>query len=249
MKLKQAATTALFKNGKHDNDDCEITTSASVTASAAAAAVAATQKKHITVGSSNSTVMLFNFHVDLVQEAQNHMRFLRKLHANGTTTTTLLQCPSRQRQALHRYVNCWLPLVAKFHIGQQIQQQQQQQQQLIPPSDVAWLWHCHRLAPMHYERYVHDRFGKHVILEANPRFSSQDLHDDNNNNNNVETAVTAVVATFTQWAWCEMFPNEPFFLQFPLLLPPCISTMTSRRHRIRQTNRTRTPSFLLETLI
>jgi Glycine-rich domain-containing protein-like len=168
---------------------------------------------------------MFNFHVDLVQESQNHLRFLHQLHASGTT----LQRPSWR--SLHRYVNCWLPLMAEFTASGQQQSQveginnnhRQQQQQLIPPSDVAWLWHCHRLAPMHYERYIRSHFGG-VILEANPPFSCQEFHENDDefkdntateescNNTNSNISSTGKVAAFTKRAWLEMFPNQPFFL-------------------------------------
>jgi Glycine-rich domain-containing protein-like len=212
MKLKQADAVAALN--KEDEEQSEMVL----------LAIASKPKSHNTTITTtartggnndptkitNKVTLLFDFHVDLVKASQNHVRFLRKLHANGTT----LQRPSRR--SLHRYVNCWLPLVAKIHAHAT---NLQQQQQLIPPSDVAWLWHCHRLAPMHYEQYVCGRFGSRVILEANPPFCSQDFHNDDNNKDDEQMIgkqheqEEANIATFTKRAWLEMFPKEPFFLE------------------------------------
>jgi hypothetical protein len=123
------------------------------------------------------------FSCDLVEESRKHIRFLERLHANGDMLTPV------SRQSLDRYITRWLPLVADNDTDQ-----------LIPPSDVAWLWHCHRLAPMNYERYVRKRF-KTNLLEPSPSFSFQ-LEDDDH-----------IDALLTRDAWHIAFPDEPFFLQ------------------------------------
>jgi Glycine-rich domain-containing protein-like len=169
----------------------------------------------MTTESDDVALTTFHFYLDLVQESQNHVRFLRKLHANDTS----LQRPSPR--SLHRYVHCWLPLVAKL---QKQRKEQEQQELLIPPSDVAWLWHCHRLAPMHYERYVRGRFGQEVMLEANPPFSCQDFHDDEiilggnercygSGDDNMRSSSGKAAVVSTKRIWREMFPAEPFFLE------------------------------------
>ena len=43
---------------------------------------------------------------------------------------------------------------------------------LIPPADVAWLWHCHRLAPRLYKEYTQSEF-KLEYLDAGAPFSLQ----------------------------------------------------------------------------
>ena len=66
---------------------------------------------------------------------------------------------------------------------------------LVPPPDIAWLWHCHRLAPLRYQAYCLERFG-HVLectrpfefcTEEDPVFDTQEL-------------------------WQEHYPTQPFFL-------------------------------------
>ena len=46
--------------------------------------------------------------------------------------------------AIERYVKFWLPLVS-HSIGSDAP--------LIPPVDIAWVWHLHRLAPRRYATY------------------------------------------------------------------------------------------------
>ena len=89
---------------------------------------------------------------ELIDASKRHISFLRDLHRLGITTAHV-HCHSWTR-----YATLWLPLVAK----------NDSENNLIPPPDIAWLWHCHRLAPSHYETYVTKTFGK--IVEANPPF-------------------------------------------------------------------------------
>lgn len=125
------------------------------------------------------------FSVDLVADALKHIEFLRGVHKQGVT----LQNPSCE--SLHRYVDLWLPMVAK-----------KGDRPLIPPPDIAWFWHCHRLAPYEYENYVMKRFGK--IVEANPPFqfqapSYQGTHS--------EASISSMQC------WATDYPNEPFFIE------------------------------------
>ena len=89
---------------------------------------------------------------DLVNSAFKYIHFLKRLHATGVT----LQDPTVD--AVDRYINYWLPLVDQ-HGSDKV---------LFPPTDIAWLWHCHRLAPDRYETYCHIRFGR--ILECQEPF-------------------------------------------------------------------------------
>jgi hypothetical protein len=94
------------------------------------------------------------FSHDLVLPSKQLIAFLQGMHATGVT----LIKPSDPN--LERYINYWLPLVA-----------QHPHQSLVPPPDVAWLWHCHRLSPMTYEKYCMAQYG--AILDANPPFQFQ----------------------------------------------------------------------------
>ncbi|KAL9189950.1 hypothetical protein ACHAXT_009625 [Thalassiosira profunda] len=86
------------------------------------------------------------FRGDLASDARRHVEFLRALHDAGVTRSP----PSNE--SMRRYVDLWLPFVHKMCL-------QNPTCQLVPPDDVAWIWHCHRLAPYQYLKYVRGRFG------------------------------------------------------------------------------------------
>ena len=121
-----------------------------------------------------------HFSCDLVANSLKHKHFLQKIHELGVSLRPL------DLESLRRYKHLWLPLVNSHSVD------------LIPPPDIAWLWHCHRLAPRDYARYVVQEFG--VLLEANPPFALQT--DDECQGK----------AFRTRKLWQESYPEEPFFL-------------------------------------
>ena len=125
-----------------------------------------------------------DFSIDLVENSLKHKWFLQTIHELGIS----LKRPSLL--SLQRYTDCWLPLVNKYN-----------NTPLIPPADVAWLWHCHRLAPRDYEEYVTERFG--VLLDATPPFTLQYADAD---------VVYSQVSLTTQDLWSMEFPDKMFFL-------------------------------------
>ena len=76
-----------------------------------------------------------------INDLKKHKSFLQKIHLKNFDENTL-------KQAVFKYEN----FLAKFN-----------EAPCIPPADVAWLWHCHRLAPKFYKNYCLKNFGK--ILE------------------------------------------------------------------------------------
>jgi hypothetical protein len=122
------------------------------------------------------------FSCDLVALAHQHVWFLEQIHAGGASTNLT-------NESLRRYRDLWLPLVAD------------EQTKLIPPPDIAWLWHSHRLAPSHYAAYCQHVFGR--LLEANPPFavaiSDKDCQQDS-------------LLGKTQSMWSHRYPSESFFL-------------------------------------
>lgn len=90
---------------------------------------------------------------------------------------------------MRRYQHLWLPLVLQYP-----------EEQLIPPPDIAWLWHCHRLAPRNYAAYCKQAFAG-VVLEANPPFTLQSS----------DYTQKASVAESTRLLWDQAYPNEAFF--------------------------------------
>ncbi len=156
---------------------------------------------------------------DLVTESKRQIKFLQNLHKNGVT----LAEPSYE--SFRRYRALWLPLVfeehKRFH-----DTDQEDTMRLIPPPDIAWMWHCHRLAPYRYAAYVKKRFfakeismdtpskkGKLYVLDAPLPFSFQ--LKDNNNNGTLDLeggGPDAASCEYTIKRFESMFPNEPFFL-------------------------------------
>ena len=169
--------------------------------------------------------------MDLVEEAKKHLTFLQEIHKTGVTITLAKQSPSCgcSSESVRRYQDLWLPLVAA-HCDQD-------QKLLIPPADVAWIWHCHRLSPISYERYMQSRFGQ--MLEATPPFSFQwrpnhkaDISEEDtaaadtraisNHSNSIQVVyplsntddiLVDAIATNTRNLWAMSYPNEDFDLQ------------------------------------
>ena len=123
---------------------------------------------------------------DLVHASKQHVAHLQGLYQLGVVTSPPLL------QSLIRYEYFWLPLVAAHS-------EKEEPTPLIPPPDIAWLWHCHRLAPNHYESYSRSMYAGQLI-EAIPPFAFQAIQDDQD---------------FTQHAWKLGYPNDPFFLEVP----------------------------------
>jgi Glycine-rich domain-containing protein-like len=125
---------------------------------------------------------------EFVDNAKKHIAFLKELHTLGVTTTL------PNRECIRRYEELWLPLVIKCGNSKE----------LIPPPDIAWLWHCHRLAPKHYTKYIKDTYGENCTIEAylpfvfqTPELTSED-----------EQSVAMVV---TRQIWKEFYPDDNFF--------------------------------------
>ncbi|GAX19727.1 hypothetical protein FisN_19Hu314 [Fistulifera solaris] len=72
-----------------------------------------------------------------------------------------------------RYLNCWLPLLADIH-------RSNASCMLIPPPDVSWVSHCHRLAPGPYRKYLLQQFQDDSIEESCPPFLFQIKEDTTN---------------------------------------------------------------------
>jgi hypothetical protein len=132
------------------------------------------------------------FPCDLVAHAKRHMIFLKQCHL--WMTSSKYDTTADLTESLRRYQDLWLPLVAS---------EQSSTQPIIPPPDVAWLWHCHRLAPKEYCNYCVSAFG--YIVEANPPFAVALPEDEEADHNQAIEQ--------TQALWEERYPNEPFFLK------------------------------------
>lgn len=134
----------------------------------------------------------FAFSVDLVSHSKDHIAFLRALHSHGITWSRL------SSESLRRYRDLWLPLVS-----------QNRGAQLVPPVDIAWLWHCHRLAPFRYTSYCKQRFQE--PLEQNPPFKClfSDATTTILDPSEIDKEVFAAETTHALWK--QHYPDEPFY--------------------------------------
>jgi Glycine-rich domain-containing protein-like len=125
----------------------------------------------------------------LVEHAKKHKIFLERLHEIGVSTSVM------NSESIRRYELLWLPLVYQYSFSTD--------QKLLPPPDIAWLWHCHRLAPKEYVSHIRNKFGQGAVVEANPPFAFQLQESDNQNS----------IAYTTRQIWNDLYPNDVFFLQ------------------------------------
>jgi hypothetical protein len=160
----------------------------------------------------------FIFSCDLVLEAKRHIVFLKMTHALGVS----LARPSNE--SFRRYSKLWLPLVAT-----QLHKDDKHSKHicLIPPPDVAWLWHCHRLAPFHYAHYVKQHFPNleegELLDDATAPFALQVdsasichslpllFQSDATGNFHWINDSSQKDVEETRRLWGEVYPNEPFF--------------------------------------
>lgn len=142
------------------------------------------------------------FTYDLYQYSSSHINFLRSCHQAGLFATR----PSDE--SFRRYSDIWLPLIAKAS-GDKKYCDGKGKVKLVPPIDVAWLWHCHRLAPARYAEHMRKKFGCAPIGPATPferHGRSTSLKD-----------LPNVSSTLALWA--DEYPDEPFFIDNDIAAP------------------------------
>jgi len=118
-------------------------------------------------------------------------------------------------------------------------QEQHGGEALIPPADIAWMWHCHRLAPYRYARYVSRKFSltrtgegggsanvaadndnaggsssPFPVLDASHPFVFQLENNDTNETLSTNQEL-ADISGRTRELFLAMYPNESFFLKRP----------------------------------
>lgn len=160
-----------------------------------------------------------DFSCDLVGEAKRHLLFLKTAHALGVT----LERPSYE--SIRRYSKLWIPLLgldSKTFDEKKIPKDVS----LIPPPDIAWLWHCHRLAPfqyMHFMDHELDISEKTNLLDMNAPFAMQiDPKSDLGFSPPVQCDSTGEYIWInhssmkdvkeTRKLWSAIYPDESFFL-------------------------------------
>ncbi|XP_065674844.1 uncharacterized protein LOC136091338 [Hydra vulgaris] len=96
--------------------------------------------------------------VDLVQTAQAEYDFLHHVDKYPA-----LYFENVLRNAVYRYENYWLPLVAKYNLV------------VVGPLDIEWVWHAHVLNPVAYSQDCRKIVGK--VIDRVPMFLA--LHTQN----------------------------------------------------------------------
>ncbi len=167
--------------------------------------------------------MTSHFSCDLVKESKKHVAFLKTLHSKSIT----IQKPSKN--AFRRYSELWLPLVYRHYLDNKASGSKSDIG-LVPPVDIAWLWHCHRLAPYRYAKHVQSIFFMKeegpeggddadlskeslVVLDPDHPFVVQ-LQKDNASplhNATFDTTQHSESAEYTKQLWKKLYPSEPFF--------------------------------------
>lgn len=136
---------------------------------------------------------------DLVATAKAQLVFLASVDRNPC----LYQGPAAE-QALQRYENYWLPLLARAKV----------ETTLVPPFDCELVWHCHRLNPLQYAEDCQRLHGKILVTNTVPPAERNSaLH------------VTAKL-------WEDAYPNEPFALDLDVFCS-AKSNYTPHYHHMR----------------
>ena len=130
------------------------------------------------------------FSLDLVTASNRHIHFLQRVHAAGLS----LQAPTLDE--FRRYEQLWLPLLRSAP----------KDFVLVPPLDIAWLWHCHRLAPASYARACEDIIGSNHAVDC-PESAFQGAEA-----KCMYQGVDAAGLEATQVLWRRKYPDEPFFV-------------------------------------
>eukprot|EP00746_Dinoflagellata_sp_MGD_P131588 gnl/MRDRNA2_/MRDRNA2_65360_c0_seq1.p1 gnl/MRDRNA2_/MRDRNA2_65360_c0~~gnl/MRDRNA2_/MRDRNA2_65360_c0_seq1.p1 ORF type:complete len:447 (+),score=83.02 gnl/MRDRNA2_/MRDRNA2_65360_c0_seq1:99-1439(+) len=140
--------------------------------------------------------------IDLVTNAKLHLSFLKKVHewSRGElyTTSPTLSC------AVWRYKTKWLPLLKEISRNNT----SSLTMVVVPPVDVAWIWHVHRLSSAAYAK-----FAKNNGLDTDAfdgAFQSQSSPESAKN------------AEMTRTKWQQVHgEGSPFFIEISNLPDEC----------------------------
>ena len=161
-----------------------------------------------TTRAGETSIKTQQFSCDLIEESKSHVAFLQTLHLNGISIL------KPTHETFRRYSELWLPLVHHHHD----KSESEELHALIPPGDVAWLWHCHRLAPYRYAKYVQNTFAPSSTKMTNdnlfvldPKYPFVLQLEDNVTNATFDTSKHGDAARYTARLWKELYPNESFF--------------------------------------
>ena len=131
-----------------------------------------------------------------VPAVRQHVAFLETVHNDPLNHASALYLDRHLlAAAVERYEKLWLPMVESLSTSQH--------KTLVPPIDVAWVWHLHRLAPLKYAVYCRQRFGN--ILDPGSsafRLQSHSTIEDHDDPDCLQTRAL----------WTRKYPDDPFFI-------------------------------------
>ena len=163
--------------------------------------------------STSSSLPSEAFSVDLFKASQEHLAFLRQIHREQFFLAEKLHAPrlvqptpesyyAITEASIDRYLHYWLPMIAAHP----------DESSFIPPHDIAWLWHCHRLAPHQYRQYTIQHFG-HVLNPSQP-FRACSLLSGTVWNKLTADPFTTYQQVQTQRLWKQHYPEKDFLLDY-----------------------------------
>ncbi|XP_068312580.1 glycine-rich domain-containing protein 1-like [Pyrus communis] len=120
---------------------------------------------------------------DLVAAAKQQLQFLAVVDRNQH----LYDGPALYK-AIYRYKYCWLPLLAKYA------ESEVSEGPLVVPLDCEWIWHCHRLNPVHYVTDCANLYGRILV------------------NHNIVSSIQGICKKKTEEIWIKLYPEEPYEL-------------------------------------
>lgn len=130
--------------------------------------------------------------------------------------------------AICRYQACWLPLLAKY--GESLIMEGP----LVVPLDCEWIWHCHRLNPVHFlnwlasavffQEYIYITFVPlscqfFLHLQVQYKSDCQTFYGRILDNQNVVSVVQDVSKKETENIWRKFYPDEPYELDLHGAVP------------------------------
>lgn len=126
------------------------------------------------------TASTFYFGVDLCKQAENHVEFLGAVDAIKE-----LKDPEVLRRAVFRYEKFWLPLASEHP-----------DQCMSAPIDIEWVWHCHLLSPVCYEKDCKSVVGTTVNHVLRNQIEFKEAQKE------------------SEYYWHKKYPNESFHIDF-----------------------------------
>jgi hypothetical protein len=116
------------------------------------------ERKQATLGGGEQSTGLS---VDLLHESQRLINFLKAVHTS--TRGALYQQSPVLDCAIRRYKSGWIPLLKTLSADPN---EHKDPTELVPPVDIAWIWHVHRLNSNAYAKFVKQEGIDHETFDG-----------------------------------------------------------------------------------